>query len=90
MAALLVVAYKVHGQVQQILIWIGINAVFTITFPGISWQGHLGGFVGGLAIATILVYAPRNNRTRWQVAGVSLVGLVVLIAIFARTVALTT
>ena len=48
---------------QQILIWIGINAVLTFTFSGISWQGHLGGFVGGVVIAAILVYAPRQRRT---------------------------
>jgi membrane associated rhomboid family serine protease len=89
MGALLVVAYKVHGQVQQILIWLGINAVFTISIPGISWQGHLGGFLGGVVVAVILVYAPRANRTMWQVVGVSLFALLLLIAIFARSVALT-
>ena len=67
MGALLVVAYKVTADVQPILIWIGINAVLTFTFSGISWQGHLGGFLGGLAIAAILVYAPRQHRTLWQV-----------------------
>ena len=89
MGALLVVAYKVRGQVQQILIWIGINAVLTLTF-GFSWQGHLGGFLGGVVIAVILVYAPRTHRTMWQVVGLSLFGLLLLVAIFARSVALTT
>ena len=51
MGALLVIAYKVRGDVQQILIWIGINAVLTFTVSDISWQGHLGGFLGGVAIA---------------------------------------
>ena len=69
MGALLVVAYKVKADVQQILIWIGINAVLTFTFSGISWQGHLGGFLGGVVIAAILVYAPRQRRTQVQVAG---------------------
>ena len=89
MGALLVVAYKVRGQVQQILIWLGINAVLTLTF-GFSWQGHLGGFLGGVVIAVILVYAPRTHRTMWQVVGLSLFGLILLVAIFARSVALTT
>ncbi len=63
MGALLVIAYKVKADVQQILIWIGINAVLTFTISNISWQGHLGGFLGGAAIAAILVYAPRQRRT---------------------------
>ncbi len=88
MGALLVLAYKVRGNVQQILMWIGINAVLTLTISGISWQGHLGGFLGGLATGAVLVYAPRKNRTRLQIAGVSMIAIVVLAAIAARIVAL--
>ena len=64
MGALLVIAYKVRGDVQQIMIWIGINAVLTFTVSDISWQGHLGGFLGGVAIAGMLVYAPRAAANR--------------------------
>jgi membrane associated rhomboid family serine protease len=88
MGALLVLAYKVRGNVQQILMWIGINAVLTLTISGISWQGHLGGFLGGLATGAVLVYAPRKNRTRLQVAGVSVIAIVVLAAIAARIITL--
>ena len=87
MAALLIVAFKVGGQVQTILTWIGINIVFTIV-GGFSWQGHLGGFLGGSAIMALLVYAPRQRRTPVQVAGLVLIGLVVLAAIGARTLVL--
>ena len=47
MGALAVVALKVRGQVQSILVWIGLNLVFTFTVGGISWQAHIGGLVGG-------------------------------------------
>ena len=57
MAALLVIAFKVGGQVQTILMWIGINVVFTFT-GGFSWQGHLGGFVAGAAIMAVLRLLP--------------------------------
>ena len=87
MGALLVLAFKVGGQVQQILVWIGINAVLTFTF-GFSWQGHLGGFLGGLVIATVLVYAPRKHRARLQAAGLLVIGIVIVAAIAARTIAL--
>ena len=62
MGALLVVAIKVGGDVRGILTWIGINFVITFVVAGISWQGHVGGFLGGLAIGAILVYAPRGPR----------------------------
>ncbi|HQR26799.1 MAG TPA: rhomboid family intramembrane serine protease [Nocardioides sp.] len=90
MGALLVVALKVGGNVQQILFWIGLNFVITVAGSSfISWQGHLGGFLGGAAIAGILVYAPRERRTAWQAAGISGLLLVTLVAIAVRTLVLS-
>lgn len=78
MGALLVLVIKVRGNVQSILIWLAVNVAFTFT-GGISWQGHLGGLVGGAIIAAILAYAPRQNRSRVQLLG--LIGFGVLIAV---------
>jgi membrane associated rhomboid family serine protease len=89
MGALLVIAFKIGGNYQQILMWIGINAVLTFTISGISWQGHVGGFVGGLAVAGVLVYAPKQRRTAVQVAGLLVITAVVLGAIAARVVDLS-
>jgi membrane associated rhomboid family serine protease len=88
MGALLVVAYKVRGDVQSIVGWLAINAVFTFLFPGVSWQGHLGGFLGGVLVTGILVYAPKEQRQTVQVAGVTLVALALVVATAARTVVL--
>jgi membrane associated rhomboid family serine protease len=90
MAALLVIAHKQHADVSQLLIWIGINAGITF-FAGanISWQGHVGGFVGGLALAGVLAYSPRERRTTWQVAGFAGVAILVALAFALRTAALT-
>jgi membrane associated rhomboid family serine protease len=89
MAGLLVLAYKVRGNVQFILMWLGINALITVAGRGfISWQGHLGGFLGGLALAAIIIYAPRERRSVVQAAGIGAVLLAVLVAIAARTAAL--
>ena len=74
MGALLVMAYKVRADMNQLLVWIGLNVA--ITFFGrsiISWQGHLGGFVGGVLLAVVLAYAPRSvvrrgrpRASRWS------------------------
>ena len=67
MGALLSSRSRCSGQVQAVLIWIGINLVFTFTVGGISWQGHLGGLVGGRSSA------PRwsTPRAQHRVAGAS-------------------
>jgi len=80
--ALLVLAYKVRGDVRTVLLWLGINVVYTFIGPGsISWQGHLGGLLGGLAAALVVVYAPRAQRSRWQVPG--LIGITAVLLVLA-------
>lgn len=83
MGALLVVALKMRGNVTQIALWIGLNAVFTVLGASfISWQGHLGGFVGGTVIALIYVYAPKSARAPVQWAGLGvLLGLTAVAAV---------
>jgi membrane associated rhomboid family serine protease len=83
MGALLVVAIKVRGNVRMIAVWLLLNLVITVTFPGISWQGHLGGFMAGVLIALVLVYAPRNQRAAWQLAGLGVITLGLLVALAA-------
>ena len=87
MGALLIVAIKVRGDVRGILTWIGINFLITFVFVNaISWEGHLGGFIGGVAIGTVLVYAPRGpRRTTLQIAGLMVIAALILLAIAART-----
>lgn len=89
MGGLLIIALKVHGDVRQLLMWIGLNFVITVLGRGfISWQGHLGGFVGGVLIATILVYAPRKQRPVWQLGGIAVLAVLLLVAFAVRTLAL--
>ena len=91
MGALLILAIKVRGDVRGVLTWIGINFVITAFFINtISWEGHLGGFLGGLAVGAALIYAPRGpRRTLVQAGGMAAVALVILAAIVARAINLS-
>lgn len=62
MGALLVVVLRLRGDARPVLMWIGINVVITVMgSAGISWQGHLGGFVGGIATMLVII-AVQNAR----------------------------
>lgn len=89
LGALLVVAWKLKADLQQLLMWLGLNVAITV-FAGsqISWQGHLGGFVGGALVTLVLAFAPRKNRGRIQLLGLGAIVLVALAVIAARVVVL--
>lgn len=90
LGALLVLVLKVKGNAQSILLWLGLNVAYTFLGPGsISWQGHLGGLVGGAAIAAIIAYAPRQNRTRTQWAGIAGVAVLTFALIALRILQLS-
>lgn len=88
MGSILLVAWKLKANYQRIGFWIGLN--IAITFFGsnvISWQGHLGGFVGGLAVTAALVLLPKQQRSRLQWPLTALVAVVALAAIIAKALA---
>ncbi len=62
---------------RQLIILLGINAVFSFVVPQISWQGHLGGFLAGLAIGYLWGQVP-NKTTMNRTAIAAAVGLVAL------------
>lgn len=87
--ALIVVARRVGGDMRSLWALIAVNVFITFAVPNISWQGHLGGFVGGLLVAGVLVYAPRGSRrTLFQVSGLVAIAGLTALAIILRTAAL--
>jgi membrane associated rhomboid family serine protease len=86
LGAMAVVAFKTGGDFQGLLTLLGINLVITFTVPMISWQGHLGGLIGGTLVGLGMVYAPRRSRSLVQfgVAGLVLVAALALIGIKAN------
>jgi membrane associated rhomboid family serine protease len=65
--ALLVISRARGMDVTWILAYVAITAVISFLFPNVSWQGHLGGFVTGAAVAWLFLQDTkrrRNNRAR--------------------------
>jgi membrane associated rhomboid family serine protease len=89
LGALMVVAIKVKGNVRSILAWVAVNFVLTFTVPNISWPGHVGGFLAGSLIAALLVYAPKEHRALFQWLSIAGIALAIVVAVLARTAALT-
>ena len=88
LGAALVVSLRRGYDVRWLLGLLAINAVFSLLGPRISWQGHLGGLLGGLALGGAIAYAPkmRRNGAQW-LAFAAVLGLC-LVAVVWRTAAL--
>ncbi len=86
--ALLVITFKTGGDLRTVLIWLGINLVFTFVGSGISWQGHIGGLIGGLVTVAIIAFAPRQHRQMLQLTGLALFLVLLIAAILLRALQL--
>ncbi|MFC8301627.1 rhomboid family intramembrane serine protease [Micromonospora orduensis] len=84
-AALIIIERKLGRDISQVIPILVINLVFTLTVPGISIPGHLGGLTVGALMALVLAYAPRGRRTLVQVAGGVIILLILLALVLFRT-----
>jgi len=84
LGAMLIISYKRGYDVRSLLALLAINAVFTF-LPGtnISWQGHLGGLLAGLALGAAIAYAPaaRRNALQWGAFATLLVLCLVIVGV---------
>ena len=74
----LIYLLRTKQSLNGMLILLAINAVISLQ-SGISWQGHLGGFITGLVLGVAFGYAPKDKRTLVHLG--TFVGLWVLFAI---------
>ena len=82
-AAVFLIQRRFGRDTSAILGLLAVNLVISVLGAGISWQGHLGGLLTGLAVASLYARAPRQRRGAvavWGSVGVAL-GLVALIAV---------
>jgi membrane associated rhomboid family serine protease len=79
MGAYFIMLRAIGDNSGQLLALIAVNLAFGFFFPSISWQGHLGGLLAGMAVT--LVYA----KTRYKSAltqKIQVLGVLVLIIAF--------
>lgn len=60
--ALLVISRARGLDVTWILGYVAVTAVISVIIPNISWQGHLGGFVTGAAVAWLFLQDAKRRR----------------------------
>jgi membrane associated rhomboid family serine protease len=72
------------GRIRNAVTLIVINAIFSLSVPGIDWRAHLGGFVGGLVMG-LAADGLRDRRTATAAFAVSAIGLLALGAIMVTT-----
>lgn len=82
--ALLAIQHKIHADLRFVLTWLALNVVYSFAVPGISWEGHLGGLVGGFLATEVIIRAPREGRARVQLLGLGALTLVTLVLIGLR------
>ena len=79
LGALLVTATKARVDRQWIVQNLMLGVLITVIgWRFISWQGHLGGLLGGAAAAAIIAFAPRTRRSLVQWVGLALLAVVLL------------
>jgi membrane associated rhomboid family serine protease len=57
--ALAMVGKKIGADIRSIVVIIGINFAFGFAMGGVDWRAHLGGLIGGVVAAQLVMKQPR-------------------------------
>jgi membrane associated rhomboid family serine protease len=84
MGALLVTFRRLKLNLQPLVVVLALNVFITFTYPGLSWQGHLGGFVIGAVVGAAMVFPPPATRRAWQWgAGIGVAVVLMVLTVIA-------
>jgi membrane associated rhomboid family serine protease len=81
--AFFIIVRKLGGNATQILIVIGINLVLGFIIPGISWEGHVGGLIVGVALGAIITRTRGRRMAPLQAILFSAVAVALVVAVVA-------
>jgi membrane associated rhomboid family serine protease len=78
--AFFMIQRRLGGNSIQLIIVIGLNLAIGFIVPGISWQGHVGGLLVGVAVAWVFVLTRSPRKRNAQLLGLGAI-LAVLVAL---------
>lgn len=85
-AAFIVIARRLGGDVTSMLVIVGLNLVIGFFLVNVSWQAHVGGLVGGAAVALVLLRTRRRDQRGLQIALLAaIVAALVVLSVVAYT-----
>lgn len=87
--ALAVLMRQQRYDMRPIVAMLVITLIITFGWSNISWEAHVGGFVGGAVIGLAMVHAPRSRRALVQYGTCALVLAAVVVVTLLRTAQLT-
>ncbi|MEU8757848.1 rhomboid family intramembrane serine protease [Streptomyces sp. NPDC048659] len=87
--AWVVLARRRRYDMRPVFLFVALSLLLTFTRPGISWEAHIGGLVGGALLTYAMVHAPRERRELVQYGACALVLLLDVGMVLFRTAALT-
>ena len=76
-----VVVFRMKLNMRPVLILLGVNIVLSVSLPGISLLGHLGGLIIGAGSTAAIVYAPAARRNAYQLGAVVVIALLLFAVI---------
>jgi membrane associated rhomboid family serine protease len=83
-----VVVFRAKLNPTPVLALIAINIFLSVTLPGISLLGHLGGLAAGTLATAAMVYAPKPRRLQIQIGACIALAVVMLVAVSVRSAVL--
>ncbi|MGL5829528.1 MAG: rhomboid family intramembrane serine protease [Angustibacter sp.] len=69
--ALLWLQKRLNASLNGLFILVGLNFFVGFVFSGISWQGHLGGFLAGGLVGAVIILPRSRRRTTLQTIGIT-------------------
>jgi membrane associated rhomboid family serine protease len=85
-----VVSRRLRLDTRGIVMLIAINLALSFFYHNvIAWQAHIGGLLTGALLTAAYAYAPRRNRTAFQVAATVAVVALIVVAVAVRSSQLT-
>jgi membrane associated rhomboid family serine protease len=81
MGAYLVMLRAIGDNSGLLVGLIAVNLAFGFIVPGISWQGHLGGLLAGMAVTGVYANTRYKSGLAQKIQVLGVVGLIVLITV---------